>query len=198
MKKLMISISLLVMTAALYGCAGTGELIRKGSEGSRSDIFVELADGGDIPAGHADLRIASSLKTHKPGIYPMEKKSHGTPDYRLLVNIDGQAVWLAGSLKDESIEQGSLRDPEAGDGIRYRFSKGIRLRAGTHKVIVAIPEDGIAVERDITLTDGSSNSLVLEPLYGATAGKQRPGFYGVTSFMQGLKGFRMVLNGKPL
>lgn len=198
MKKLTISISLLVMTAALYGCAGTGELIRKESGVTRSDVFVELADGGAIPAGHADLRIASSLKTHMPGIYRMEKKSHGTPDYKLLVNIDGQAVWLEGSLVEESIERSGLRDPEAGDGIRYRFSKGLRLRAGTHQVIVAIPEDGIAVERDITLTDGSSNSLVLEPLYGATAGKQRPGFYGATSFMQGLKGFRMVLNGESL
>lgn len=195
MKRVIPLLSLLAITAT-SGCAGNGDLIRTSSISTRSDVFQELKDGGLIPAGFADLRITSSLKTHKPGIYS-STDVHGTPEYRLLINIDGQAVQVQGNLYAENIEPRGLRDPEAGEGIRYRFSKNLRLKAGTHKIVVAIPEDGIAVEREITLPEGNNN-LVLEPLYGADMGKQRPGFYGVTSFTEGIKSFGVVLNGKSI
>lgn len=181
---------------AISACAGNSAFIKASSTSIRSDVFQELSNGDPIPPGYADLRIDSSLKTHRP--YPSENKSHGTPEYRLLINIDSQAVQVQGSLHEENIEPRQLRDPEAGEGIRYRFSKKLRLKAGTHKIIAAIPEDGIAVGGEITLAEGSSNSLVLEPIYATTAGKRRLGFYGVTSFIEGIKGFKVVLNGKLL
>jgi len=76
--------------------------------------------------------------------------------------------------------------------------KNLRLKAGTHKIVIAILEDEIAVEREITLAEGSSNSLELKPIYRAAPGKRRPGFYGVTSFMEGIKGFGVNFNGKSL
>jgi hypothetical protein len=191
--------NLLVLAAvllAISGCSGSSAFIKASSISVRSDVFQELSNGDLIPPGYADLRIDSSLKTHRPD--PSENKSHGTPEYRLLINIDGQAVQLQGSLHEENSEPRQLRDPEAGEGIRYRFSKKLRLKAGAHKIIAAIPEDGIAGGREITLSEGISNSLVLEPIYATTAGKRRLGFYGVTSFTEGIKGFKVILNGKPI
>ena len=196
MKRKIILLPLLAITVT-SGCAGSPELIRTSSVSTRSDVFQELQDGGSIPVGYADLRITSSLKTHKPGIYS-STDVHGTPEYRLLINIDGQAVQLQGNLYAEDIEPRGLRDPEAGEGIRYRFNKKLRLKTGTHKIVVAIPEDGIVVEREITLSEGRNNNLFLEPVYGSSTGKQRPGFYGVTSFKEGLKWFVVILNGKSL
>ena len=191
-KNLLFIMALIVMS----GCAESSGLIRASSTSIRSDIFQELSNGGPVPAGYADLRITSSLKTHKPGIYSA-KDIHGTPDYKLLLNIDGQAVRLQGNPREENSEPRGLRDPEAGEGIRYRFSSDLRLKAGTHKVVIAVPADDLAVERKIILPEGS-NSLVLEPLYTATPGKQRPSFHGATSFTKGIRSFQVILNGKPI
>ncbi|HBG07448.1 MAG: hypothetical protein A2075_07470 [Geobacteraceae bacterium GWC2_58_44] len=188
---------LVLSLTVISGCAASSELLKTGTGSIRSDVFVETSNGGMIPRGYADLNIVSSLKTHKPGIYPFEKKSHGTADYNLLVNIDGQALQFQGELQKESTPR-ELEDPEAGDGIRYRFSKKLRLKAGSHNVMVALPDDGIAIERNITLSDRSDNVLVVAPVYGASSDKQRPGFYGLTSFNEGVKGLRPALNGQEL
>lgn len=195
MKKMNLMLLILALTL-ISGCADSSALIRANSTSIRSDVFQELKDGGTISWGYADLRITSSLKTHRPGIYSA-KDIHGTPEYRLLVNVDGQAVQLQGSLHEENIEPRGLRDPEAGEGIRYRFSSNLRLKAGAHKIVVAIPDDGLAVEREITLSEGK-NDLVLEPIYRSTPGKQRPAFYGVTSFQEGIKWLRLKLNGHDI
>lgn len=196
MKKMNLLILVMAVTF-ISGCADSSALIRKSSTSLRNDVFRELTDGGTAPQGHADLHITSSLKTHRPGIYSA-KDIHGTPGYGLLLNIDGQAVQLHGSLREENVEQRGLRDDEAGEGVRYQFEKKLRLKAGTHKVVIAIPADDIAVEREITLPEGSRNSLVLEPIYRTEPGKRRPGFYGVKSFKEGIRGFQVMLNGKPL
>jgi len=188
---------LVLSLTVLSGCAVSSGLLKTGSSSIRSDVFVELSNGGAVPPGYADLNIVSSLKTHKPGMYPFEKKPHGTPDYKLLINIDGQALKLQGDLQGENTPR-DLENPEAGDGIRYRFSKKLRLKAGTHSIMVALPDEGIAIEREINLSDRSDNFLVVEPVYGASSDKQRPGFYGLTSFKEGIKQVRPTLNGKAI
>jgi hypothetical protein len=194
----MICLLLIMSLPVLSGWAESSALIITGADSTRGDVFQELSNGGVVPQGYADLRIVTSLKIHKPGIYPFDKKPHGSPEYGLLVNIDGQAVQLQGALQKENGEPRMHQDPEAGDGIRYRFNKNLRLKAGTHRITVALPDDTIAVEREITLSEGSRNSLVVEPVYGASRDKQRPGFYGVTSFKEGVKGLRPTLNGKDI
>lgn len=197
MKQISRFISTVMSMIIMTGCAGSHELIKAASSSTRQDVYREIAQGAAPAPGYADLRIYSSLKTHKPGIY-LSKDIHGTADYKIILNIDGQAAELHGDLQEERSEAGAFRHPETGEGIRYLFSKNIRIKAGTHKVVIVIPADGLAIEREITLTDGSSNSLALEPVYGVIPGKQRSGFYGVTSFREGLKGFTVILNGKPL
>ncbi|MBT1074249.1 hypothetical protein [Geobacter grbiciae] len=193
-----IFLALLLIAAMLSACAQNVELIKSASVTTRNDVFQELPEKVAIPPGYADLYIFASLKTHRPGVYPTEKKSHGTAEYMLLINIDGQATRIRGKLKEEESEPRFLRDPEAGEGIRYNFRKDVRLRAGPHRIAVAIPEDDIIIVNEVTLPEGSSNILLMEPVYGTTAMRRRPAFYGGTSFTQGVKGFKAYLNGRPL
>lgn len=194
MKRLCI---LILAISVLSGCAESSALIKANSTSMRMDVFEELANGGTIPQGFAELRITASLKTHKPGIYS-SSDIHGAPDYRLLVNIDGQALFLRGNLQPENSEPTKLVDPEAGDGIRYRFSKYLRMKPGTHRIVVALPDDRVAVERELTLSKGNVNSLVIEPIYSTKAGKRRPSIYTPTNFTEGIRSFRLKLNGKEL
>lgn len=185
----------LVLTI-VSGCAESSALIKANSTSVRTDIFEELLSNTGAPEGYCDLRITSTFKTHKPGIYSTSD-IHGTSDYKLLVNIDGQAVLLQGSLRNEKSDPIKLVDPKAGDGVRYRFSKNVRLKSGTHKIIVALPDDEIAVEREIVLTDGKVHHLVVEPVYSSAPGKRRPGV-STTSFKQGMRTIRLTLNDENL
>jgi hypothetical protein len=188
---------LMMLLVVVSGCAENSALIRKNSSSTRSDVFEEPAKGGIAPKGFTDLRITGSLKTHKPGAHSASD-DHGTPDYKLLLNIDGQAVLLHGKLQKENSEPMKLVDSEAGDGIRYWFIKSLRLKAGTHRIVVALPDDGIAVEKVITLVEGNVNSLVLEPVYCSTSISRRPGAYGATNFKEGIRGIRLTLNGRGI
>jgi len=185
--------------AIMTGCASNYELVKTAGSSIRQDVFQETTPVGDAPVpGYADLRIYSSLKTHMAGIYS-GKDIHGTTEYKIIVNIDGQAVELYSTPKMENSEEtGELRNAEAGEGMRYRFSKNIRIKAGPHKVIIAVPFDGSAMEREITLKDGSENRLNLVPVYGTTVGKKRLGYFGETSFKEGIKRFKVELNGKTI
>ena len=194
MKRIVISMLLLV-SALTCGCSTSREPIKASSFIPRTDVFREVQEGGAIPQGYADLRVVSSLKTHRQGVYPLRKDAHGTPDYALLLTIDGQTAQIKGSLTDENCEPRRLRDPEAGEGIRYAFRTNVRLKAGTHSVTIASPDDDVTVEREITLAEGGSYTLELEPVYGSTTGSGQPAFYGATSFLEGVRGFRMVLQG---
>lgn len=193
MKKacLLLMLSLMVLS----GCANSSALIKESSTSLRTDVFEELTNGATAPQGYVDLRVSATFKTHRPGIFSA-KDIHGTSDYKLLLNIDGQAVLLQGRLQKENSEPMNLVDPEAGDGIRYRFSKNLRLKAGLHRVVVALPDDEIAVAREFTLNEGDRSSLVVEPIYSTKAGKMRSGMWGTTSFTEGIKSLRVILNGK--
>ena len=189
---------LLVMAISLLsGCAESSALIKANSVSLRTDVFEELTNGATAPQGYVDMRVTATLKTHKPGIFSAED-IHGTPDYKLLLNIDGQAVLLQGTLYKENREPMKLVDPEAGDGIRYRFNKNLRLKAGTHKVVVALPDDGVAVAREITLSEGNPDSMIVEPIYRTTPGKRKPGIYSTTGFFEGIRSLRVILNGKEI
>ena len=191
------SLLLMLSLMVLSGCAESSALIKANSTSLRTDVFEELTNGATTPQGYVDLRVSATLKTHRPGIFSA-KDIHGTPDYKLLLNIDGQAVLLRGNLQNENSESRGLVDPEAGDGIRYRFSKNFRMKAGTHKVVVALPDDEIAVAKEIALNEGDRNSLVVEPIYSTKPGKRRPGMYSTTSFTEGIRTIRLMLNGREI
>ena len=124
----------------------------------------------------------------------LENGTKGTPDYVVVLNIDGQAEKLKGAMTEEHTLDERPRTPETGNGIRYRFRKVLRLTAGNHKVFVAVPDDDVAVEVEIRLEDGTRSELVLEPVYatGKRFGKRGPNFYSH------LTRVRLLMNGKLL
>ena len=187
---------LLATLAILAGCAGSSGLIHP-APSVRTDVFKELSNGGAVPKGLADMRIAGSLKTHKPGVYSATDV-HGTPAYQLHLDVDGQSVVVSGSLQEESLDWKDMENPEVGQGIRYRFNKHLRLKPGKHLVTVALPWDKIVVAREITLVEGEVNSLELEPVYGRVSEKRRPSANRLTSFEEGIVGIRLTWNGREL
>lgn len=196
MKKLRL-LALGSIFAVFAGCAGSPQAALRQEIVKSGTVFREIDRGGRAPEGYADLTVTASVKTHKRrgSLVP---DSHGSANYALLLSVDGQVVALTGEARPERREGESLADPEAGKGVRYLFTKTLRLQAGTHQVRVSLPEDEVGVTHDITLGSGSANQLVLEPVYAAVGGKQRPGFYGATSFKEGISRMQVALNGKVL
>lgn len=199
MKRKAIFCILVAGVLAAAGCSRSTGMIKGPDTPARNDVFTVQTQPSPIPAGHADLTIVSSLKTHLADAHTFGHEKHGTPDYQLLALIDGQAVTLGGEVREESREPLGIKDPEAGRGARYLFRKELRLKAGAHQVVAAIPEDGVRVERQISLNEGSRNTLTLQPIYWSTAWKGKaPTNRGLTSFREGLRSFRTLLNGEEI
>ena len=180
----------------LCGCAGKRDLIEKYGASVRHDVFTETVNSGYLPMEATQLRISASLKTHKPGAHS-SPDAHGAPEYALLINIDGQSLYVRGDSRPENSEPVKLTDPEAGDGIRYRFGAALRLAPGTHEIAAILPEDGVAIQRIFTLEEGRINDLIIEPLY-ATQGIPRPGGQSAVSFKGGVRSLRLLLNSGEL
>src|SRR6266513_1223750 len=130
MKKIMIGI--FVSALIIPGCA-TNKIATMSTE-ERHDVFQEVAHEESVPVGYVELTIVSTLKTRKPDDYMWAKTSHGTPEYTLLLNIDGQATRIKGDLTAEKTKSGGPWNPEAGEGIRYLFKITLRLKPGFHRV----------------------------------------------------------------
>jgi hypothetical protein len=197
MKKVIRLFAMAMTLAILAGCAGNKELVKAAGISTRQDVFQEVYANLPPVPGYVDLRIYSALKTHKPGIHS-STDVHGTQEYMLLVNIDGQATTLKGRMTEERNAARSMRDPEEGEGIMYQFTKRLRAKAGAHRVVVVLPADDLIAERNVILSEGENYSLIVEPIYYSFTGKQRPGKHGSTSFKEGIKSFRLLLNGKAI
>lgn len=187
--------TMLTVLGLLEGCAGNKELIKAMSASSNQHVFEVVEENASPIPGYADLHIHSSLKTHKPGIHA-ERDAHGTEDYVLLVNIDGQSLKIPGRLDAVT---SPMCDSEQGEGISYRFKTKLRLKPGIYKVVVALPADDLVAEREVIVADGKNSALTVEPIYGSIPGKKRAGTSGsLMSFKQGIKSIHILLNGKDI
>ncbi|GAM07913.1 hypothetical protein OR1_00182 [Geobacter sp. OR-1] len=197
MKKVMTLCAITLCIPIFAGCATS--LCKQAATSSRSDVFIEVSDSTPVAAGESELSMSASLKTHREFDCPINPEhSHGTPDYRLLINIDGQALPITGEFKEENLTGSSIGDPESGIGIRYTFRKRLRLSAGQHRLIVSLPDDGIAVTRDIQLDAKSVNSLGIEPVYNLRSGARRSAALPAACFNEGIKSIRLNLNGREI
>ncbi|MBT0665576.1 hypothetical protein KI809_14805 [Geobacter pelophilus] len=196
MKRVTLICAIILISAYLGGCAAS--LSKQAAVSSRSNVFSSNGDTVPIQAGQSDLNISASLKTHREFDCPINQQhSHGTPDYKLLINIDGQPLLISGELKEENLSAGSS-DPEAGVGVRYNFRQKLRLASGKHQLIVSLPDDGIAVAREIVLDEKTINSVRIEPVYNSRSGSQRSSTVPVADFHEGIKGVKVTINGVPL
>ena len=189
MKRTMMVASAIVM---LSGCAGNKQMIQSVSQGTRHDVFQRMSSSLSPQPGNADLHISSTFKTHREDMYLFGKCSHGKPDLRLLLNIDGQMAQLTGEMKEEKGGYVGKSDPEAGSGIRYVFNEHLRLKPGMHSISVALPDDDVALTKETFLKEGK-NILIIAPVYGQKQRNRRIGFLGETTFYRGIKALTLVL-----
>ena len=192
-------ISIILLAASIIaGCAGTGELLKRAQTPQQVGICTVISPAEPPQQGFADLTVHASLKTHQENGIPGSQDPHGTAAYRLLVNIDGQPLSLSGDCFSEDATFRAERRPESGVGTRYRFMAHLRLKSGTHRIIVALPDDKVAAEREITLNDATDNLLEVIPSYYIDRQQSGPGSAGATNFREGISGVELSLNGKEL
>lgn len=179
----------------IAGCAGSAGQVAKLSHNSRDDVFVVAAPGTQAPRGYARLAVSATLKTHSPGAHAVTDV-HGTAEHVLLLNIDGQVIELAGSPRKEAREALPVRNPEEGEGMRYRFETTLDVKEGSRRITAVVPADEVVAGREVRLVAGTSGKLVLEPVYGAASGGFKPGAQPATSYRQGLATLRFCLDGE--
>lgn len=190
-----ITFGILALCSALMAGCTTG-LSKQALLSSRSDVFTLLESEKPATAAKATLAINATLKTHRAYACPLDQhKEHGTPDYKLVINIDGQVLTLAGDLKQENLTEVPLGHPEQGEGVRYTFQQLVALTPGVHRVIVALPADGVAIERHVEIREGA-NRLAGTPVYNQTPGAIKTLAKG--DFHAGISTLRLSLNGVPL
>jgi hypothetical protein len=145
--------------------------------------------------GLAKLTITGNIKTHAPGHFVLDRGDHGTEAYAVTVVLDDERLVLRTTPLLENLEDPTRRDPEFGEGVRYRFERTVYVAPGRHRLTVRIPEDGVEVVKSVELGSGGGR-IELQPVYGAT--HDRPGYYGESHFLRGVKELRVVLDGKVL
>jgi hypothetical protein len=190
--------ALLLAGIILAGCAGNGELLKRAESPERSNVYAVITTTAPPERGYADVTIRASIKTHSTALFPLGKDPHGTSDYQLLVNIDGEPLRISGAPTIEEGFSDAERHPEAGSGTRYLFRAHVRLPAGSHRVIVALPGDRVAVQHDIRLDEMTDTLLEVVPSYYSDRRQLGPGSAGATSFREGISGLGLAVNGKAL
>jgi len=194
MKKIITGICLFAVVTA--GCA-TDKIVAMGTE-VRHDVFQEVAYREPVPAGYTILTVVSTFKTRRPGDCLWAKAFCGTTEYALLLNIDGQVTRIAGDSVEEETASRGYYPPEAGDGIRHVFRTTLRIKAGHHRLFATLPGKGVYLDREITLVDGTGSVLDVAPLYGKRTVGRLPGNDAVTSFYEGIRGFKGYLDGEEI
>ncbi len=198
-KNIMKIIGLLLSAALLLaGCMGQEQLLLRAESPTQSNVYTTVGTSLPPEQGRADLTIRGSVKTHGPLTSLLGRDPHGTAMYQLLINIDGEPFRISGSLVNEEGISHAGPLSEAGDGTRYLFRTHLRLKAGLHRVITALPDDEVATEVEINLADATDNILEITPVYYSDRRQRGPGSTGATSFREGISGLELSLNGKGI
>jgi len=193
----LIVFALLGMLACLFaGCSTASEQIRTKMLSERTDIFQETEGIGPPPKGMADLVIKTQIKTTVEGFYILESKDspHGKPKYSFVFNIDGQVVeWKVDGKKEETsfYDKDGKMTADGGEGMKYVLEKRIRLDAGPHEILFALPGDNYFKKFAVDLKKGDVNILEFKPIYMKDNWRRE-------TFLKGIKDFELFLNGKRL
>ena len=179
--------TLLIASLFLLGGCAASQTVRQLETQNAQGVFQVVKDADGQPsAGYGDLKIALNLKTRNPGTFLVDTTGYGTERYKLLIGINGQTETVAGVMTPESGEYKGSKDPEAGNGVRYLFAKTLRLPVGEHRLVLALPGDKVLSEHVVKIKHGV-NALNLQPVYGRKSSYRMIGFYGATTYFEGVR-----------
>jgi hypothetical protein len=188
-------LAVLLTTLVFFGCAHVTQehIMQKASEGGSS--FEEMNEQDkQLPEGYSELFIKAWIKIPKKETYLIKKKPprKENSEYPFVLDINGQGVlWGVNCPFDEQRTYvHNKRNPEGGEDLMCRLEKRTRLRSGSCKVYLGLPEEEFETEVAISLAKGSSNVLEFRPIYW------KPGD-NIRSFWNGISGFDIFFNGKP-
>lgn len=183
MKKIII---LLASFALLTGCASRETLKRLETQSGQGVFQVVEHDGQQPPAGFGDVQVSLNVKTRKAGTVLISTSDYGTDLYHLLIGVNDQTQRVAGSMVEETGVYRGSRDPETGNGVRYRFATTLRLPVGTHQITFALPGDSVVLEQEFMVQQGI-NQLELKPVYRKRRSHRMIGFLGKRTYYEGVK-----------
>jgi hypothetical protein len=86
------------------------------------------------------------------------------------------------TLDNQKTYINNKRNPEGGEGLMCGLEKRIRLRSGSYRVYLGLPEEEFETEVGISLADGSSNLLEFEPIYRRSGKSPRIFWRGISRF----------------
>jgi hypothetical protein len=188
-------LAVLLTTLAFFGCAhATREhIIQKASE--KASSFEEISEKEvQLPEGYSELVIKASIKIPKREPYLIKKRPlrNENSQYPFVLNINGQgALWMVNcSLDKQKTYINKKRNPEGGEGLMCRLEKRIRLRFGSYRIYLGLPEEEFETEVSVSLPDSSSTILEFKPIYWRSGRSSR-------AFYRGISRFDIFLNGKP-
>ncbi|MBU1404046.1 MAG: hypothetical protein KKE83_02585 [Proteobacteria bacterium] len=184
-------IVLLVLFALLTGCAATETIERLESRAGQGNSQALGQDSQAAPAGFGDLHVSLTVKTRMPNSVLIDTTDYGTNRYQLLVGAGDQFQRVTGDMTMETGGYRTSTDPEAGNGVRYRFAATLRLPVGTHRVTAALPGDGVVLEQLVEIKQGS-NRLELKPVYRLKSKHRRIGFPDTRTYYKGVKKITVV------
>ncbi|MDP2757928.1 MAG: hypothetical protein Q8O45_09965 [Desulfurivibrionaceae bacterium] len=191
MKKIIILLASFIL---LTGCASRETIKRLESQSRQENFQMVGQESQSAPAGFGDLQVSLTVKTRKPNTVLIDTTGYGTDRYQLLVGAGDQVRRVRGDMTAETGMHRGSRDPEVGNGVRYRFATTLQLPVGLHRVTVALPGDGVVLEQLVEIKQGS-NTLELKPVYRMKNKHRRIGFPGQRTYYEGVK--ELVVVGQP-
>jgi hypothetical protein len=185
----------LLTTLLFFGCAHVTRehIMQKASEEAFSFEEINEKDS-QLPEGYSELLIKASIKIPKKETYligtrpPRDENSQ----YPFVININGQGVlWMVNCTLDKQTTYiKHKKNPEGGEGLMCRLEKRIRLRSGSYKVYLGLPEEEFETAVAISLPDSSSNVLEFKPIYWWHGKSGR-------TFWNGISSYDIFFNDKP-
>jgi hypothetical protein len=191
MKKIMspaLVVTLLILAA---NCGAAREQLRTQPPTAQEGVFQEVVTTGGPPPGFADVVVKASLKTHLSGEGSLLESGncpHGGEFYQFILKIDGQAVtWQVPGQREDLPVVRERHAQDEGNGMKYALEKKIRLRAGTHRVFLDVPEEHASKTVTVNLQEGKSYTLEFVPIYQRYK-------WGHPAFQLGFLGFQTKLD----
>jgi hypothetical protein len=156
-------------------------------------VFQIAAEGTAAGVDDVPVTITASIKTHSVSPLLFETAKHGSDDYRLIVDLDGQCIIMPVKITAETTATDPLLDPESGVGVRYSYKATIKLRPGRYTVSAYLPTENVKTSREVQVS-GESGSIAVKPLYRSSAGRKPASLRWVPSFRDGVSDLNIVAN----